>query len=139
MSIIKVDNTIDEIQKTIKELIEIYKDIALVSYIDGELGIRAMIYSTIVSNFVNTQKILNNTVIGVCFKGYTFYVKHLYDVVIEIQGSVIQNNRELPETVKCHDMNVYTCNYNGTDGWNPFYNCGFHHEDYEKLLHDCVY
>jgi hypothetical protein len=71
--ILSIEASIPEIYETLKSLKTQYINIAYISYIEGEYGLRMVIYNSIVREFVNKQKELKNSIVGLCFKSNTYF------------------------------------------------------------------
>ena len=142
MFIIESSSNINDIKKILTNIKSNYPNISFISYVDGEFGLRMMIYSTIVNLFVKKQKENNQIIVGLCFKGLTFYIKDYCDFIIEINDSTfsfIQSSDKMNIDNSAHSLNHYngtvsSYKYNGNDGWNLFYIRGIHNDEYEKML-----
>jgi hypothetical protein len=135
-----VSNDEYEIEKLLLQLREIYGDYAFVSYIDGEYGIRTLVYNSLVNNFFNSIKKENTICIGIIFKGNKVFLEKLCDHVIEINDveflSTISNNVEDNSHSSDNHVNslVPSNSYSGNDGWDLCYIRGLHSKKYEDIL-----
>jgi len=116
-TVISVNNDLNEIHRVLVGLKESIVNVAYISYIEGEYGMRVFLYKTLVQQFVNKQRDNNNKIIGFCFKGTTCFMKEYCDIILELN------------TVKFN-----TEEYSGTDGWNIFYLKGAVNQAYEDMI-----
>lgn len=114
---IKIDSDIPTISNTLNDIFNKHSNFAFISFIQGEFGCRALIYKSIVTDFVKKQKKLNNIVVGICFKGNTYALKELCDILIELNSVYFTKDH-----------------YNGSDGCHQFYISGGYYDEYEDLI-----
>jgi hypothetical protein len=135
MKIYKCSSKVDDIKNTISKIINDYNNIAFISYIDGEYGMRTYLYTTIVKNFIEIQKELNNIIVGICFKGLTFLLESC-DIIIEIQDSTFEDLQENEIIHSQSDSIIFvpSFKYNGTNGWCLSLIRGVHFSEYEDML-----
>jgi hypothetical protein len=115
--ILSIDASIPEIYETLNSLKTQYTNIGYISYIEGEYGLRAVIYNSMVREFVNKQKELKNIIVGLCFKSNTYFLKDICDIIIELNSTKLSKDY-----------------YSGNDGTNLFYNRGTYSEPYETMI-----
>ena len=104
MIVIKIDNTLQSFYNEMTRLKSEHPNLSFISYIDGEIGFRVILYNSLVYQFATKQRELNNFIVGLCFIGNTFYLKHYCDVVLEVQDIAFQwesfdNNKNDSEPV----------------------------------------
>lgn len=119
-NIIKVSNKLEDIYNILIQLQSSYKNIAFISYINGEYGCRVWLYNSIVRYFVEEQKKINNIIIGICFKGLKFYIEDLCDIIIEIQNVDFEN----------------VVPYSGQNGEHAYYSIGTRNIEYETMINN---
>lgn len=139
MIVIKIDNTLQSFYNEMTRLKSEHPNLSFISYIDGEIGFRVILYNSLVYQFATKQRELNNFIVGLCFIGNTFYLKHYCDVVLEVQDIAFQwesFDTSSPEQLSQRNHFPTVDPYAGNNGSHPFYNTGYYNHQYEQILLD---
>jgi len=138
MTVIKIDNNPETFLQTMTFLKKEHPDLAFISYLDGEYGYRVILYNSIVYQFALKQKEQKKFIVGLCFIGNTFFLKHYCDLIIEVQDIAFQweslqtggaetdysNTNHFPVSIP------YIGNYSS----HSFYKKGYYNIVYEQIL-----
>ena len=139
MTIIKIDNNIQSFYNVITVLKNEHPNLAFISYIDGEIGFRVILYNSLVYQFATKQRELKNPIVGLCFIGNTFYLKQYCDIIIEVQDIAFQwesFDTSSPEQLSHANHFPIMTPYAGNNGDHPFYNKGYFNHQYEQILYN---
>ena len=146
MTIIKIDNNLQSFYNIITELKNQHPNLAFISYMGGEIGFKVVLYNSLVHHFSMFQREQQNLIVGLCFIGNTFYLKHYCDIIIEVQDIAFTFQKEelYDETIDSSyfpikrpeqplDSIWFPANkpYAGTNPLHPFYKVGYYNEEYE--------
>jgi len=137
MTVIKIDNNLQSFYNEITRLKSEHPNLAFISYIDGEIGFRVILYNSLVYQFASKQRELNNFTVGLCFIGNTFYLKHYCDIIIEVQDIAFQwesFDASSPEQLAQRNHFPIMEPYAGNNGAHPFYKTGYYNHQYEQIL-----
>jgi len=149
MIIIKIDNSLQSFYNVITDLKKQYPNLAFISYVGGEIGFKVILYNSLVYHFSMIQRQQKNLIVGLCFIGNTFYLKHYCDIIIEVQDIAFTYKKEdlYEETIdtgyfplkrpeKPLDFIWFPANkpYAGPNPLHHFYKIGYYNEEYEKML-----
>jgi len=139
MQIIKIDNNLESLLELMKTLKNEHPNLAFISHIGGEIGFRVILYNSLVYQFSMAQRQINNFIVGFCFIGNTFFLKHYCDVVIEVQDiAFTYKQEELLDEIK--ESEYFTLRipsnkpYIGSNANHPFYKVGYMNLQYEVIL-----
>lgn len=132
MLIHSVNADIESIRILLNELVNTYPNMAFISYIEGEYGGRCLFYGTIVNDYCIKQKELKNTIIGICFKGNTLFLKDNVDIIIEINSTTFSSTIIGSRGRQGNGAVTYV--YSGNNGWDDYYTIGIHNDDYENMI-----
>ena len=134
MTVIKIDNNLETFLHVMTFLKKEHPDLAFISYLDGEYGYRVILYNSIVYQFSLKQKEQKNFIVGLCFIGNTFFLKHYCDLIIEVQDIAFQ--WESLETGDSNGVNhLPVCiPYIGNNSMHSYYKKGYFNIDYEQIL-----
>ena len=139
MTVIKIDNKLVSFYNEITRLKREHPNLAFISYIDGEIGFRVILYNSLVYQFAKKQRELKNFIVGLCFVGNTFYLKHYCDIIIEVDDIAFEwDSFDTSSTEQYTQRNHFPgmAPYAGNDGSHPFYNTGYYNHIYEEILCD---
>jgi hypothetical protein len=139
MQIIKIDNNPESFLELIKTLKNEHPNLAFISHIGGEIGFRVILYNSLVYQFASKQRELNNFIVGLCFIGNTFYLKHYCDIIIEVQDiAFTYKKEELLDEIKESEYFPlrFPSNkpYIGSNANHLFYKVGYINWQYEEIL-----
>ena len=137
MTVIKIDNNPETFLKVITQLRLEYPNLAFISYLDGEYGFRVILYNSIVYQFSKIQRTLKNPIVGICFIGNTFFLKHYCDIIIEVQDIAFEweaFDTQTPEQLAQRNHMPMTLPYSGNDVGHYFYKLGYTNTRYEEIL-----
>ena len=137
MTVIKIDNNPETFLKVITQLRLEYPNLAFISYLDGEYGFRVILYNSIVYQFSKIQRTLKNPIVGLCFVGNTFFLKHYCDIIIEVQDIAFEweaFDTQTPEQLAQRNHMPMTLPYSGNDVGHYFYKLGYTNTRYEEIL-----
>ena len=139
MTIIKIDNNPETFLELMKTLKNEHPNLAFISHIGGEIGYKVILYNSLVYQFSNAQRQLNNFIVGFCFIGNTFFLKHYCDIVIEVQDiAFTYKEEELLDDIKESEYFPlrFPSNkpYIGLNANHPFYRVGYINQRYELIL-----
>jgi hypothetical protein len=148
MTIIKIDNSLQSFYNVITDLKNQHPNLAFISYMGGEIGFKVVLYNSLVYNFSMSQREHQNLIVGLCFIGNTFYLKHYCDIIIEVQDiaftyqkedlydEIIDNTYFPNRQDEPHSPIWFPANkpYAGPNPLHPFYKVGYYNEEYEKML-----
>ena len=137
MTVIKIDNTLQAFYNEITCLKSKHPNLSFISYIDGEYGFRAVLYNCLAYDFATKQRELKNPIVGLCFIGNTFYLKHYCDVILEVQDIAFQwesFDTSSPEQLSQRNHFPTALPYAGNNGSHPFYHTGYYNHQYEQIL-----
>ena len=139
MTVIKIDNNPETFLEVMKTLKNEHPNLAFISHLDGEIGYRVILYNSLVYQFSNVQRQHNNFIVGLCFIGNTFFLKHYCDVIIEVQDIAFTYKQE--ELFDEIDESNYIPMrfpskkpYIGSNANHPFYRVGYMNHRYEFIL-----
>lgn len=136
--IYKISNKFSDIKSTIELIKNKHKELAFISYIDGEYGMRVSIYNSHVKNFIKDVKNINQktSIIGICFINHSIFIKDICDDIIEIQDTKFENS-QFAESNHFEQRHIITeTAYSGNDGWSNYYIYGLHCTEYENILQE---
>ena len=139
MQIIKIDNNPESFLELMKTLKNEHPNLAFISHIGGEIGFRVILYNSLVYQFASKQRELNNFIVGLCFIGNTFYLKHYCDIIIEVQDiAFTYKEEELLDEIKESEYfpirSPSNKPYIGSNPNHPFYRVGYMNYQYEFIL-----
>jgi hypothetical protein len=132
----KVGNSINEINQLLVNLRSTYPNYAFISYIDGEYGMRCLMYNTYVKEFCTLLTNQNTITIGICFLNTKVYLDGICDHIIEIQDTHFEHSSESYHSHQSSDAQNYVLETFTTnnDGWDLYYIKGLHNADYESMI-----
>ena len=137
MTVIKIDNTLQSFYNEITRLKNEYPNLAFISYIDGEYGFRVVLYNCLAYDFAIKQRELKNPIVGLCFIGNTFFLKHYCDIIIEVQDIAFEwesFDASTPEELARRNHFPIDKPYSGSNGIHPYYKTGYFNYAYENIL-----
>jgi hypothetical protein len=139
MTIIKIDNNPETFLELMLNLKNEHPNLAFISHIGGEIGYKVILYNSLVYQFSNAQRQLNNFIVGFCFIGNTFFLKHYCDIVIEVQDIAFTYKEEelLDESPQVSNFPLCLPSskpYAGLNPVNHFYIIGYYNHRYEQIL-----
>jgi hypothetical protein len=147
MIVIKIDNNPETFLQIMTFFKKEHPDLAFISYIGGEIGFKVILYNSIIYNFSRFQRGQNKFIIGLCFIGNTFFLKHYCDIILEVQDIAFTYNKEelcdeitdlsyFPIRDPADSSPYFPANkpYAGSNYLHPFYKNGYFNRRYEEIL-----
>lgn len=137
MTVIKIDNNPESFLQVITQLRTEYPSLAFISYLDGEYGFRVILFNSLVYQFSQLQRKLKNPIVGLCFIGNTFFLKHYCDIIIEVQDVAFiwdAFDTQTPEQLSKRNHMPLHLPYAGNDAGHYFYKVGYTNTRYEEIL-----
>lgn len=145
--IINSPGNIEAVKLILESLVEKYgiDNLAFISLIKGEYGMRSYIYNSIVPRFISKVKDIDSNikVVGISFEDTSFFVDDICDIVIEINdknfnNTIVDTNGNMAIVAE-HAKKISTYlipqeSYNGTNGWHPSYITGVYSIEYENII-----
>jgi hypothetical protein len=137
MTVIKIDNDPESFLQVITQIRTINPSLAFISYLDGEYGFRVILFNSLVYQFSQLQRKLKNPIVGLCFIGNTFFLKHYCDIIIEVQDVAFKwdaFDTQTPEQLAKRNHMPLNLPYAGNDAGHYFYKLGYTNTRYEEIL-----